>query len=255
MANEVEDSGVEGTGADTVTDVVVPAAEAAAPEVAAALAEAPVAKPARKPRAATPAAAAPAKPVAKRAAKPRPVAKKSITKKAAPKPAPEAGTVHGASAPSLSQLKDKIMATKKNTEDFAALFTGNIAGVQEKAKEAFEKTTAALTEATDFAKGNVEAVVESGKIVAEALKDMGSTLAADGKAAFETLTADAKELAAVKSPADFFKLQGEIMRRNFDTAVAYGSKNTEMFMKLAGDASAPISTRVSAAMAKIKQAA
>ena len=45
--------------------------------------------------------------------------------------------------------------------------------------------------------------------------------------------------APVTSPADFFKLQGEILRRNFDSAVAYGSKNTEMFMKLAGDAVVP----------------
>lgn len=199
--------------------------------------------------------AAPAKAAVKRAAKARPAASsKSVPKKAASKAAQEAGTVHGASAPSLSQLKDKIMATK-NIEDFSALFTGNIADVQEKAKAAFDKTTAAVAEATDFAKGNVEAVVQSGKIVAEALKDLGNTLATDGKTAFETMTADAKELAAVKSPADFFKLQGEIMRRAFDNAVALGSKNTEMFMKLAGDAAAPLSTRVSVAMEKAKKAA
>lgn len=251
VAAPVEAAPVEAAPVEAPVEPAEPATEAAV--------AAPRAKRVRKPKAVAtetaPVEVAPAKAAARRAAKPRPASgKKSIIKKAASKAAHGAGMVHGASAPSLSQLKDKIMATK-NIEDFSALFTGNIADVQEKAKAAFEKTTAAVADATDFAKDNVEAVVQSGKIVAEALKDLGNTLAADGKTAFETITADAKELAAVKSPADFFKLQGEILRRNFDSAVAYGSKNTEMFMKLAGDATAPLSTRVSAAMEKVKNAA
>lgn len=260
MANEVEN-----TETPLAAEPVVERVEAAiasvepATDVVDAAAPAPRAKRARKPKVVAagiaPAEAAPAKAAAKRVAKARRApTKNSVTKKAASKAAHGAGTVHGAPASSLSQLKDKIMATK-NIEDFSALFTGNIADVQEKAKAAFEKTTAAVAEATDFAKDNVEAVVQSGKIVAEAIKDLGNTLATDGKSAFETITADAKELAAVKSPADFFKLQGEILRRNFDSAVAYGSKNTEMFMKLAGDVAAPLSTRVSAAMEKVKNAA
>jgi hypothetical protein len=36
-----------------------------------------------------------------------------------------------------------------------------------------------------FAKGNVEAVVESGKILAEGLQDMGTNLVAEGRSAFE----------------------------------------------------------------------
>ena len=59
----------------------------------------------------------------------------------------------------------------------------------------------------------------------------------------------------VKTPADFFKLQGEMMRRNFDAAVATTSKHSEAMVKLAGDAFAPISTRVSLAVEKVKQAA
>jgi phasin family protein len=69
------------------------------------------------------------------------------------------------------------------------------------------------------------------------------------------MTADVKELAAVKSPADFFKLQGELLRRNFDAAVATGSKRSEAIVKLANDAFAPVQNRVSLAIDKVKQAA
>ena len=70
-----------------------------------------------------------------------------------------------------------------------------------------------------------------------------------------TLSADAKALAAVKSPTDFFKFQSEMLRRSFDAAVATGSKNTEAMFKLTNDAFAPISNRVSLAVEKVSKAA
>lgn len=155
--------------------------------------------------------------------------------------------------PTISALKEKIMA--KNTNDFTAAFTSTFADLQEKAKSAYEKGTVTAGEATEFAKGNVEALVESGKIFAEGAKVLGADLVTESKTAFETMTADVKELASVKSPADFFKFQSELVRRNFDAAVAAGSKNTEALFKLTNDAFAPLSTRVSLAVEKISKAA
>ncbi len=183
--------------------------------------------------------------VTKAAAKP---AAKKIAKKAAAKPA--------AKLPSISTLKDTIMTkTKATTEDFTAKIKDVVAGAQDRAKTAFDKTSALAADYGDFTKGNVEALVESGKILAAGLQDMGKSYVAEGKSAVETMTADVKELAAVKSPTDFFKLQGELLRRNFDAAVAATSKNSEAMVKLAGDAFAPISTRVSLAVEKVKKAA
>ena len=62
-------------------------------------------------------------------------------------------------------------------------------------------------------------------------------------------------MAAIKSPTEFFQLQGEIARRNFDAMVATTSKNAEMMMKLANEAFAPISTRASVATEKLSKAA
>jgi phasin family protein len=146
------------------------------------------------------------------------------------------------------------MATAK-TADITATAKDVIADVQARAKTAYAKGTELTAEATEFTKANVEAVVESGKIfftgAQELLKDNVET----GKTVIETITEDAKKVAAVKSPTELFQLQGEIARRNFDAMVSYGSKRTEAWVKLYNEAFAPISNRVSVAVEKVKTAA
>ncbi|CCA91821.1 phasin [Novosphingobium sp. PP1Y] len=124
---------------------------------------------------------------------------------------------------------------------------------QAKAKAAFEKSTTMMGEVNEFTKGNVEAVMESGKIFAEGMQGLGSEIVSEGRSTFETMSGDIKELAAAKSPTDFFKIQGDMMRKNFDSAVAYSSKNSEAMLKLMSDVMAPISGRVSMAMEKVRQ--
>ena len=156
--------------------------------------------------------------------------------------------------PTITELKEKIMATAK-TADFTKPVTDAVADIQTKAKAAYEKGTETLSEATEFAKGNVEAIVESSKILATGAQDLGKTYVEEAKSAYETLTADLKEIAAIKSPTELFQLQGKIMRRNFDALVATSSKNTEAAMKLANDAFAPISGRVNLAAEKLAKVA
>jgi phasin family protein len=62
-------------------------------------------------------------------------------------------------------------------------------------------------------------------------------------------------MAAIKSPTDLFQLQGKLMRRNFETMMAYGSKSSEAVTKLANDTFAPLSGRVSLAAEKISKVA
>ena len=145
-------------------------------------------------------------------------------------------------------LEDTMMEMSPNFSGFQDAMTE----AQAKAKAAFEKSTSMLGEVSDFTKGNVEAIMESGKILAEGVQGIGSELVTEGRSTFETMTGDIKELAGAKSPTDFFKIQGEMMRKNFDSAVAYGSKNSEAMLKLMSDAMAPISGRVSIAMEKAR---
>ena len=257
------------------------------------IAAAPKAKVTRTPSAEAPAKPkAFAKVAAKPAAKPKPAAKSPVVPAARPaaEPAPAAPVMtapvkrsvaapQAAPAPRNPDVSDSKAAPKTadiKTADiksplFAGLFnflleeqkmdmSANLSGMQDavteaqaKAKAAFEKSTAMLGEFSDFAKGNVEAVMESGKILADGMQGFGSELVAEGRSTFETITGDIKELAAAKSPTDFFKIQSDMMRKNFDSAVAYGSKNSEAVLKLVSDAMAPISGRVNLAMEKVRQ--
>ncbi|MES2700505.1 MAG: phasin family protein [Pseudomonadota bacterium] len=130
-----------------------------------------------------------------------------------------------------------------------------VAEMQAKAQTAYDKGTTMVAEMTDLAKGNAEALVESGKILAAGLQDLGKSYAEDAKSSYETITADFKEMAAIKSPTELFQLQGKIMRRNFDAMVAATSKGTEHGMKLANEAFAPLTARVNLAVEKLSKAA
>jgi len=224
----------------------VEAPKIAAPKIDRALAEvkaAPKKKAVRKAVAKKPAAkkaAARKTQAPRRAAKAQPVAAKTV---AAPKRA----------IPTITQLKDKIMANTKTT-DFAASVKTAAAGAQTRAKAAYDKFQGYAGEMTDMTKGNVEAIVESAKILGAGVQDIARGEFEAAKGAFETATADLKAMAAVKSPTELFKLQGEIARRNFDAAVARASKSAEISVKLANDAFAPISSRMSLAAERLSNA-
>lgn len=222
--------------------------KADAPKIDAAVAEVKAApKPARKakPVAAKKAAAAKKAPApGKPALKSKPAAKRAAPKPAAAKPA----------VSPVSKLKDRIMATA-NTTDFTKTVKETAAEAQTRAKAAYDRLQAYAGEMTEFTKGNVEALVESGKILGAGVQDIARGEVEAAKGAFETLTADLKAFAAVKSPTELFKLQGEIARRNFDALVARTSKNAEVGMKLANDVFAPISNRMSLAAERFSKAA
>lgn len=236
--------------------VEAPKAEPVAPKVEAAPAV-PAAKPAPVKKVA--AKAAPKKAVAK-----KPVAKKVVAKKAAPKAA--AKTTAPKIAPAKAQiakaterateLKDTIMTKAKTTAaDYTAQVKEGLATAQERAKAAYDKGAELAADMGEFSKGNLEAVVESGKILATGVQAIAKTQFEDAKAAVEVMTADVKEMTSVKSPTDFVQLQGKIASRNFDAAVAQLSKTTEAWVKLANDSFAPISSRAAVAMEKVRKAA
>ena len=212
--------------AETVAPAKPVEAKASAAKVPAAKVEAKV-ETAAKP--------APAKPV-KSAAKRKPAAKSTVT------PTKSAAT---AAAP-------KKEVTMTTTTDKAKTM---IADANSRTKAAMEKSQQMFGEMGEFSKGNVEAIVESSKIAAKGMETMGQDAAAYAKKAFEDMTATAKQMASVKSPTDFMKLQSDFFRSSFDAMVAQSSKSTETMLKLAGEVAQPISNRVSMAAEKIKVAA
>ena len=196
---------------------------------------------------------------AARKTKPAAAKKSAALKKAVvkAKPAAKPAAPKAAQAPvttPIAKLKDKIMATATTT-DFTKTVKETAAQAQTRAKAAYDRFQAYTGEMTELAKGNVEALVESGKILGAGVQNIARSEVEAAKGAFETATADLKALAAVKSPTELFKLQGEIARRNLDALVARTSKNAEVGMKLANDAFAPISSRMSLAAERLSKTA
>jgi phasin family protein len=146
----------------------------------------------------------------------------------------------------------KVMETIENNFAKAQAVFGDF---NERAQAAVAKSTKLVEEANDFAKGNLEAIVESGKITAKGLEAFGQDAAEYSRKSFENATTALKTMSAVKSPTEFFKLQSDFFRASFDSYVAEASKNTEALIKLAGDAAQPLSNRVAVAAEKVKIAA
>lgn len=203
--------------------------------------------------------ATPAKPVAKKApvkAAAKPVSKPATPKKRAAAPMNKTQKTTQKKDTRIMTTAEKMTAeTKKAAEAMTDRAKALFGDVTSRAKTAFEKGSELVSQAGEFNKGNVEALVESGKIAAKGAQQMGQAYAEDARHNFEEMTAAFKQFAAVKSPTEFMQLQGEMVRKSFDTMVAQGSKHSEAWLKLAGDIAQPISNRISVAIDTIKKAA
>ena len=203
---------------------------------------------------ATPKKAPVKKPVAKKAPARKPADKKVAAKKAPARKPASTKTKTDTDTNTITKIKDTIMA-KTDTKKMTDTAKDMAADAQARMKGAYEKGAEITSEMTEFTKGNFEAMVESGKIFAAGVQDMGRQNLETGKTVVSTVQDDVKKMAAVKSPTELMQLQGELARRNFDAVVSYGSKRTEAWVKLYNDAFAPISSRMSVAAEKVKKAA
>jgi phasin family protein len=137
------------------------------------------------------------------------------------------------------------------TEKFQALF----AEAGERSQEIVRKSQKAAEELAEIAKANVEALAEAGRIATAGARTIGQDILANGRTSVEQASAAVKSLTEAKSPTEFFQLQSELARASFDRAVAEGSKLTEQFVKLAGEAVQPLSTRASLNAERINEIA
>jgi phasin family protein len=198
--------------------------------------------------------AAKAKPVQKKAAKPaakKVAPKKAAAKTIAPKPAKVAPKPAALATKGLKTMNDTVKKFADEAKTRAETLTADF---NEKAKEAFAKTSKLAEEAVEFNKANIEALVESGKIAAKGIETLGQEGVTFARKSFEETTAALKGYTAVKTPADFFKLYAENSKKAFDAAVAQTSKTSELVVKLTNDSFAPISNRVSVITSKMKAA-
>lgn len=159
-----------------------------------------------------------------------------------------ANRVEEAMTGASERVKEAAEKAGERVEEF-------VAKAQDRAKEATDRMTAMGNDVVEFHKANVEAMVESGKIAAKGVQDIARQNAEYARENFEASSQALQGMASVKSPRDLFEMQGERARAGFDTMVSQASKNTEAWMKLAGEVFQPISNRMSEAADSFRKAA
>jgi phasin family protein len=208
--------------------------------------------------------AAPAKaPAARKAAAPK-AAEQAMTAPAAiaaatvetetkPVETPAQPTTKG---PTMTETVNNAAETAKTfAQDAQARATQFFGDVNARTKAAVERSTKLVEELNEFNKGNIEALVESGRVAAKAAETLGQQAAETARKNFEQTTAALKNFASAKTPTEFFQLQSEFARTAFDQLIAETSKNSETLLKVAGDVFQPISNRFAVAAEKFKAAA
>ena len=217
-------------------------------------------------------AAAPAKPVAEKVetakVEAKPAARKVAarrTRKAPAKVVEAVKKVNKRAAKSVKRARpaakpvasvNKFEGINTMTYDFNQLFAGFqlpgadkyqqfVAEAGERSQQFAAKSQKAAEELSELAKANVEAIVEAGRIYAGGAKALGQDVIASGREGIEQASDAVKTLAEAKSPAEFFQIQSDLARAQFDRFVAETSKLTERVVKLAGEAAEPLQTRAS----------
>ena len=222
------------------------AAPVAAPKAAPAVAAKPVPAPAQPnkiveaPKVAAPAAQAP-----KRAETAQATANDSIKINA---------TQTGANI-----MNETINRTQEATQQVAQQATEQFRGAMNDANQrgqvAMEKSARIVEEMADLARGNMEAFVASSKTAAKYVETLTQSAADYNRRSFEQASATLRSFAEVKSPTDFFRLQSEFARSQFDSMVAESARVSETVVKMSGDVAEPITSRYSVAAERLKAVA
>jgi phasin family protein len=150
------------------------------------------------------------------------------------------------------QINQTIEQGKAATQEAANRFQSAFGDMNERGKAAAEKGARLLEEMTDLTRGNVEAFVASTKVAARGAETLTQEAADFQRRSFEATSNALKSFAEVKSPTDFFRLQSEFARSQFDAMVAETSKMSEAVIKLSGEIAEPLTSRYSVAAERVK---
>src|SRR3569623_2090443 len=134
------------------------------------------------------------------------VSKTPARKPAARKPAVKAAPARVAESPAAKQplrpVEQSPAKTKPAAPKAAPAQPKEVTKMEATFNHAAAKGQAYFADLNDFSKGNVEALVESGKIAATGLQSLGQGYAAYARRQIEGVTATMQRFAAVKSPTE-----------------------------------------------------
>ncbi len=126
---------------------------------------------------------------------------------------------------------------------------------QAQVKDNMDKAMRTAQDFVSFSQGNFEAMVKSGQIWAAGVQDIGKQVAASAQAQMDGNMSAFKALSSVKSIKEAFDLQTSLARSTVEKAVSETGRLTDASLKLAEEAIAPLTARVSLAVESFSKSA
>jgi len=152
-------------------------------------------------------------------------------------------------------MNDKIAAAQKVFQDAVGQAKQGFEGYAKTQQEQLQKASAQLLKSYEelnaLTKGNVDAVVQSGTIVAKGAEQVSKQVAAFTQASIEQSLAVSKSALTVKSIRELVDLQNSYLKSSLDALVAESTKLQQLSIKVTNEALAPLNARVNVAVEKL----
>ncbi len=111
-----------------------------------------------------------------------------------------------------------------------------------------EKAMRTAQDMMSFSQGNFEAMIKSGQIWAAGVQDLTKQVAASAQAHMDEGMSAFKAMSSVKSLKEAIDLQTSLARNSMEKAVSETGRLTDASLKLAEEAIAPLTARVTLAV-------
>ena len=135
----------------------------------------------------------------------------------------------------------------KGVEKAVAMSQEQVAAAVKAGGEAFKN----YEDVVAYNKENVDALRKSNTILVKGGQDLNKVLFGLARKNREESVAATKKLFGCKSVNDMVKLQGEMLKANYAKTLDESRKISDMAVKLAEEAAAPLADRVSVAVEKV----
>ena len=145
-------------------------------------------------------------------------------------------TVVKAGTDAAQQGVDKAVAMSKEQVNVAA--------------EAGNEVIKSYEEAVGFSKESIDAVVAANVSLVKGLQALNAQIFGLAKVSLEKNAEATKQIFACKTPEEFFALQNDIVKANYDDVVVEFQKISELTTKVAEESVAPITKQVNDAVEK-----
>jgi hypothetical protein len=158
--------------------------------------------------------------------------------------------VEAAAGAAQPQGQASAQATKKIVDETATQTRATMEKGMEQMTKTAEGFFKAAEEAAEFGRGNLEAMTKSAQLFAVGFQDIGKQMFAVSQALTDHALESAKALAAVKSVKEAADIQAAFARASMERSMSEAAKLQEATFKLAEQAYAPLTARMTLAVEK-----